>query len=193
MTALLIIAAILILILVLLTLPISIIADFMEEGEITVKYLFLRFKFGLKRGKEDKPKKRKKKSDEKPEIAERHKKEESLTSKVTAYSGLVRELLKKLVELLKNMVVKDFIVDIKVASSDAADTAIKYGSLCAVVYPTVALVDDFMEVRRERIDVYPDFDAKESEAKAYIKLSIKPFHVISAVIAAIKCIVKFKK
>lgn len=197
MKALCVISGILLILFLLLILPVTVIADFTENKSITVKYLFLKFRFGLNGKKKDKPKKEKKKQKPKPDSdkkksSPKNNRKRKIAETVSEYAELLRELLKNFSYMLKHITVGRFYVKISVCGEDAADTAVQYGAVCAVIYPFAAFTESIITVKNMELNVEPNFGNVESFGEAFISFRIKPFHVVLAAISAVKCFVKFK-
>ena len=111
---------------------------------------------------------------------------------VSEYAELLRELLKSFGEMLRHITVGRLYVNISVCGEDAADTAVQYGGVCAVIYPFAAFTESKIKVKNMELNVEPDFERGESFGEAFISLTIKPFHVIATSISAVKCFIKFK-
>lgn len=77
--------------------------------------------------------------------------------------GEIFELLKQICvrfkALLKHVRFKKIDLDLTVASSEAAETAILYGKLCSVLYPVITLLDTAIDFDPKRIAVRCDFTA----------------------------------
>ena len=77
-------------------------------------------------------------------------------------------LIKKVAELavsalqdfFSHILVKKFSLSISVAGDDAADTAIKYGKYCAVVYPAVGTIVRVVKCKGYGVDINPNFSEK---------------------------------
>ncbi len=165
MTALIIVLSILAFSTLLLLLPISL--DIKFEGDF-----FLRIKFAGIKVFEIEPK-----SDIKQKVAESDKqteqKAENLFGKLKkkhGFIGAVKEififangLLSKFKNNLKHILVRRLCLDINIASSDAAQTAIEYGAVCSVVYPTLSLICSLANVKLKQININADFDKKEPD------------------------------
>lgn len=85
------------------------------------------------------------------------------------FAGAVKEiftLVKAVIERLKgdfrHIAIRRLCLDIKVASGDAATTAIEYGAVCTAVYPALTLIDGIANVKMKSINVAPDFNSDKS-------------------------------
>ena len=65
-------------------------------------------------------------------------------------------------------------VEIRVASTDAAQTAVEYGAVCAAFYPLLSFFDNIANVKMKQINVTADFDSGRPQFSfsAIVKLRI---------------------
>ncbi len=204
MIALYIILGIILLIVVAFSLNLGVIIDYGEETVVSVRYLFKSFVVydSSKPPKEKKPKKEKKKKEkpekEKPEKEEKNgeretgKKETNLIKQIYldhGYDGIIKMLdaTGKSIggffgKLYKTLKIDELYITMITAGSDAADTAIKHGKLCAWAYPILGMIVSSCKVKKYDFNFSPDFLAKESTAEAYVRLHITPIMVTNAVI-----------
>lgn len=202
-------AGIVLLFVILFSIRLSVIIDYSDETVVTLKYLF--FKIPLvdtsKPEKEKKPKKEKKKkeksaeeeapAEEKAPVEEKAKPKEktqgnSLIKQLYldhGYDGLVKmiravgESLGGLFgKLYKTLVFDEFYLTMVTAGSDAADTAIKHGKLCAEIYPVLGKLVSTGKVKKYDFDISPDFLATKSKAEAYVRLHVTPIQITNAVV-----------
>lgn len=182
--ALIVIGALLIsLVITLAASPLSI--RIIYDGELTclVQYLFVKYRIypfdeklkALLKGdkktpekKEDKPKKseKSKATKKKGSFEEMQEIIDFIIEAVSSGSSLL-----KLVLSLQNMVVE---TDIKVAASDAAQTAIKCGKINAYLHSAISVAANFTRVKNTNLKIYPDYKADKTEAKFMIKVSSAP-------------------
>lgn len=120
-------------------------------------------------------------------------------------SGFIK-ILKKFVsltkgalkDLVKHIIIRELCVDVVVGGEDAAETAVSYGKICSVVYPSVSLITQACRCNEFKVLVSPDF-ADGSPSKAYCKLvaDAKVFWLAKAAIVngfkAIQLFIKYKK
>ena len=154
------------------------------DGELTclVQYLFVKYRIypfdeklkALLKGDKEKPEKKeaKPKKSEKSKAKKKGSFEEMqeiidfITEAVSSGSSLL-----KLVLSLQNMVVE---TDIKVAASDAAQTAIKCGKINAYLHSAISVAANFTRVKNTNLKIYPDYKADKNEAKFTVKISSAP-------------------
>lgn len=86
------------------------------------------------------------------------------------FAGAVKEIfvflkavLERLKRSFKHIAIRRLCLDIKVASGDAAATAIEYGAVCAAVYPVLTLLDSIANVKMKSINVMADFNSDKSD------------------------------
>ncbi len=167
MIALYIILGLILLIVVAFSLNLGLIVDYGEKTVVSVKYLFKTFVVydSSKPPKEKKPKKPKKekKSQEEPPVDETpqdktKKKGNSLFKQIYldhGYDGIVKMLNATgnalggfFGKLYKTFTIDELYITMITAGSDAADTAIKHGNLCARVYPILGKLVSTCKVKK---------------------------------------------
>lgn len=206
MLALYIILGIILFFVVLFSFPVSVIIDYAENTVVKVKYLFLGFDVvdTSKPEKEKKPKKKKEEppQEEAPPEEEKPKtKGNSLLKQIYTdhgYDGIVKMLnaVKTSLggffgKLYKTVVFDELYITMVTAGSDAADTAIKHGNLCAWAYPILGKLVSTSKVRKYDFDFSPDFLAQKSTAEAYVRLHVTPIHITNAaVVLAVQLLFK---
>lgn len=106
--------------------------------------------------------------------------------------NLVRLLL---AEIIKYARLKLCYIDVKVATDDAAETALIYGSVSGAIYSAVELLDAFLNVKKnyKKINIYPSFSETKPKIKLKIILSVKPIHVIFTAMHVLPKIAKKQK
>lgn len=131
-----------------------------------------------------KKKAKKKKAEQQRSAPKKEEKKENGFIKELGLSGVVN-LFTKLIELasgvLKDLfahiIIKSFELSIKVAGKDAADTAIKYGKVCSVVYPLTSALIRSMKYTHYGVDILPDFNENaESKVEFFATLKTRVFH-----------------
>lgn len=188
-----------------------------EDGiDLTVKWLFLKFKI-LPRPKKDKKKpkkpKKKKKKKEKPEeekkdetVKEPKEKKENIFVRFYHNNGVsgVVELLKRAAEALGGMfkrigrafVFDEINISLLVGAGDSAETAIKYGKTCSAAYPAMGLIVDTMRVKKYNLEISPDFIKGSNNARLHVRVSVRPIRLINAFVVLgvqmlFKVVIKF--
>lgn len=71
-------------------------------------------------------------------------------------------------------------VQVAVAAPDAAETALRYGKLCGVLYPAQTTVMNFLKIRRLDFAMQPDFRREKDEIRADIRLHVLPLSLLWA-------------
>lgn len=92
---------------------------------------------------------------------------------------LVKAIFK---EFLRYAKLKVSFLDLKIATEDAANTALLYGAASTAVYTAMEFLDSFITLKKsyKKIAVYPDFAGTETKVSLKIIISIKPIHVLLA-------------
>lgn len=174
MTALIVVAAVIVLITALLFLPISAILSF--DGDFSVKIKLLGIKlFNSETEPTKEPKGKTVKDTEKKENTfSKLKGKYGFSGAVKEILSFVRAVLERLKKQLKKIMIRRLRVEIRVASTDAAQTAVEYGAVCAAFYPWLSFFDNIANVKMKQINVTADFDSGRPQFSfsAIVKLRI---------------------
>ena len=84
--------------------------------------------------------------------------------------------------LFKKIRIRDVYIDWVVGSSDAAVTALKYGGVCAALYPAFEWIDTYLDAKIKEINIEADFDAEKDDIFAYITLKLRISTALGCVI-----------
>lgn len=171
------------------------------EFHCRIKFLFFTYRIkdkdeGKNKQKNGKKKKKKKKSSKpKPEPGKAFKID---INNIERFLEIFKEIWEKtssLIEKIRNGVLIDnFILDLTVAGDDAAKTAITYGTACAVIYPVEALLEDFVRVRKKKLNIKADFNTVESSLGFYVSAGIRLGRALSiGIIGTIRVLVILSK
>lgn len=183
MTFLYVLLAILVLIVLLLSIKITLIADYDNELNIVIKWLF--FKAKLYPPKEKKGKKKKgvkktkkiSKKKEKPNTLRRLLKEQGFKGAFNFLKDISKLLKHTVKKVLKRTIIKELFIDITVVAEDSAKTAIKYGEICSGAYSAIALLSSLMKVRKKDININTDFLANKTTVKFRLNVYIRPITI----------------
>jgi len=95
---------------------------------------------------------------------------------------IVGNLLKELKSILKHCTVKKLWLKIRCTGDDAADAAIKYGRVCAVVYPFAALAHSVFKVKEKgkKLDIACDYEGDEDSYLFSIDIFVRLGRVLAA-------------
>lgn len=198
MLALYIILGILLLLLVILSLPVNIYAEYKESFVLYVRWLFIKvYIYPPADKKKKKPKKEKKPKEEKPK--EEKTAQEAQTPEepkenfiktfynnqgVTGILELISSIAKKLGGGLKGIgrsfYIRRLWLRINVADGDSANTAIKYGKMCSAVYPAMGYILSVVHSKNCSVKVQPDFLGKKTEGAFSLHLAAIPSKIIGA-------------
>jgi len=171
LTALYIVLAVLLFILLLLLCPLSVKIEIGEQYKAYVGYLFIKYDLLKERDKQKKQKKQEKPQKEKP-------KPESVTKTLKSFSELLDIFAKDAAKLLKKLVLNRLKLTLGVGGEDAAVTALEFGAINAAVYPLVGLISSQIKIKKTDINIYPRYNL-EWEIYLNIKISILPIFVLS--------------
>lgn len=199
MVALIVIGSILLFLLLVLLCPVKLSVTYQETLSLTLRYAFVKIRLlpsktpeKASAAKEKKPKKEKKPPSEEGE------KPKSFFQKLKEQHGisgllyLGKELLKLAGSSLKgffsHVVVYHLHGDVRIATDDAAQTAIQFGQACAVLEPCMAVLMPLVpKKKRKDVKLYvaPDFTSEVSKIGVYAEVGIRPLFVFSTVFYAL--------
>lgn len=205
MTALYIILGIIAFFIIVLSIPVVLDLEYTDAVRCKISWLFLKFTlypFPEKKKKEKKPKEEKKeeKPEEKKEEKPKPKKENFLKTFYNnqGLSGVI-ELINNCVGALKRfsvrfikraVIIKKFHLDIHVTEDDAAATAIKYGKVCAALYPSLGFICSNMKVKDYKANVFADYCGEKTTVSFVTKTAFIPRALINAGIALVFSLLK---
>ena len=195
MTALIIIGSILLLVAFLLTRFAGIILRYEDDMSVTVTYGLIKYRLGKER-KPKKPKKKKKKEEEPPEAEEEADKEAEKKKKKedrAAIFELIREVKKILPKFVKKIHFRSAKLNVKVATGDAASTALACGGAKAGASILFELIDNFAVLERgssRNVAIEPDFTSDEMKYDIDVRFRLR---VIWAFHYGLKVLARFIK
>lgn len=195
MTALIIILSIVAFFALLLFIPLRVGIKAQSELNITLSYLFLRFRlYPQKQKKKKKPpqksaaengeKKPENDSEKKPGYIQKLFKEKGTAGAIRELTDILKTVLKQFFKLLKHLKFNRLFLTVHVADGDAAKAAIEYGAVNAAVFPLLALVDTAAGIKRKKVDIYCEFEG-ESSLSADIRFSLRPIFLLTSALAAL--------
>ena len=199
--AFIVLAAVLCLLILLLILPLTVDLSYENTFAYRIKYAGFCLLDSEKRVDITKKKRRKRKDKKgaatktetppkKDNFFKKTYKEKGFFGTVKYFSALLAMLLKKLWFIVKRLNFSKFLIELTVATPDAADTAIKYGEVCAAVYPVLSLLQTTAKFKSKQVNINADFDKTAPEFKASVSVTTR---LIFWLIAAISALTEFLK
>lgn len=169
--------------------PITLRASYKEKFWCAVYIGFVKLQLVPAKPKKEKKKKVKKQT---PKTEQSKKPTEKKPSLIKKYGiEWLLNLIKKVAELavsalqdfFSHILVKKLSLSISVAGDDAADTAIKYGKYCAVVYPAVGTIVRVVKCKGYGVDINPNFSEKaETEINFDFVARVFVFRLVALVV-----------
>lgn len=169
--------------------PITLRASYKEKFWCAVYIGFVKLQLVPAKPKKEKKKKVKKQT---PKTEQSKKPTEKKPSLIKKYGvEWLLNLIKKVAELavsalqdfFSHILIKKFSLSIRVAGDDAADTAIKYGKYCAVVYPAVGTIVRVVKCKGYGVDINPNFSEKaETEINFDFVARVFVFRLVALVV-----------
>ncbi len=203
MTALYIFLGIIAFFVILLSVKFAVTVHYEGDVALSIKWLFIKINILPKHEKKPKSKKTKKEKPKKEKEEEKPQKEDEKIKEPKKKKGdnmFVRfyknrgvdgvvQLLKDAVAALGGMfgrigrafTFEELYISLSVGGADSADTAIKYGEVCAGAFPAMGLFVNKAKVKKYSIDIVPDFIYNKTEARLHTQISFRPIKFINAV------------
>lgn len=183
MTALIVIASILLFIVIILVPSLTIYAKITDE--VTIKIGAYGLKFTLlpqKEKPEKKPKKTKVKTttERPPKKPKKKVTETSFMETVELVLTAIKAVIGPTSKLLSKLRMKVVYLNIVVCGDDADKTAIKFGAINTAIFNVLANLKRFFKVKIKRIDIRPDFVGDEDRYDIYFKVKLRLYQIIGA-------------
>ena len=205
MTALIVVFAIILFFAFLMFIPVTFYVSFENDVKLSMRYLFVKIRI-----LPDKPKKKEKKgapTEEKPKQGDekdvlKKLKEVSNKTGLGGFIEIITDLAKTVggsaAGIIRHIVIKSFDAEVKSGGEDAAQTAINYGYVSAVIYPAVSIIlGGVKKYKSARVQIFPDYNSKSSSVNFSCVFRIKLWWVnlnaLRALIKLIKGFMKLKK
>ncbi len=213
MTGLYIFLGIVVFITLILSIRITLNGEFFDEFRLSVRWLFLNFAI-LPAKKSDKPKKEKAPKEKKEKTEEEPQTDETPTDKKEnifvqfyhnqGFDGVIQlinntgnALGKLMHSLKKHIVLRELYLWMTITGGcDAAETALEYGRICQVVFPTLSFICSNLTVKKYDVEIEPDFLGQKNKAQFAFSVSVRPIFILNALIVLvvrllIKVVLKF--
>lgn len=101
---------------------------------------------------------------------------DSIIALVTSLGGATGETFGK---VAKRIIIKRFNVGLSVSGKDAAATALKYGRVGAVLYPSMGRIADSLTVKDISLDMTPDYLAKKDGGEFHGIVAVRPIRLMT--------------
>ncbi|MGN1131128.1 MAG: DUF2953 domain-containing protein [Ruminococcus sp.] len=139
-------------------------AEYKDELSVWIKIAFFKLQIIPQKPKKKKKKHKKKKVKEKKKEPEKQEnvlknfiKEKGLSGIINILKQIATLATETLKDLFKRVTLVSLRLNIQIAGEDAADTAIKYGYCCSVIFPAVSAILSVVKYKERNIQVVPDF------------------------------------
>lgn len=173
-------------------------AEYKDELSVWIKVAFFKLQLIPQKPKKKKKKHKKKKVKEKKKEPEKQEnvlknfmKEKGLSGIINILKQIATLVTETLKDLFKRVTIVSLRLNIQIAGEDAADTAIKYGYCCSVIFPAVSAILSVVKYKERNIQVVPDF-SDDPETKIDGKL-VARIRICSLLLFAVTKIGKILK
>lgn len=188
MIAFIIIGVVLLLILGILFLPLCVSVDFKKEFYVKIFFFFVKiYEIKPQESKKGESKKTTKKKE--PSLFEKFSAKYGFTGAVKEFFAFLKSVFTHTKKFLRHIKFDKVKIFIKVATNDAAQTAIEYGEVCGAVYSVLSEISALEKIKYKKIDISSDFESGVSEFDFSLKIRLCIFHCL---IAAYKLYKEYK-
>lgn len=159
-----------------------------------------------KKPKEEKPEKEKKKKDEGEKKEDKDKEKEKKEKPPNVFQEVWRlrgvdgaiDLLSEFATLIndfgdglvKHFVIRKIFVRYSVHGKDAADTAIKFGVICPLIFSPLGVISSKAKVKKHDIIITPDYLGNQEQQEVELHISYK---ILSILAVGVKAVIDFLK
>ena len=172
-----------------LSIPINVYASYDGGFVMYVRWLFIKYyiypppekkdKKKKSKKKKEKPEKKKEKTDEEPKqksdnFIKVFYNNQGVAGIIDLLSDVAAALKKGFHSMGKGFLIRRFKLRINVADGGAAGTALKYGKVCAAVYPPLGYIFSVIRSRNCSVKIEPDFIGNKSEGMFDLHLAAIP-------------------
>ncbi len=174
----------------------SLVLEYREDVSLTLSVLF--FKYSLLPAKKKKTRllKKKEKQKKKQTSKESPQKEKAPKKGILEKLDFLRELLTALLEkTLGHLRIRTARIRIRVATGDAASTAVLFGAVNGGVALLLETLDAFGKLkvtRRDKIEVIPDYLATETAVDIRLLFSLRVWQILDILLKAFLAYIKIK-
>ena len=191
MTALWVILGILAFLLLLLSVPVHVHVEYGDTVTLVARWLFLKFRLlpapekpEAEKKPEPEQKEDKKPKEKKPNAmalkAKRFFKVEGFSGFMELVGGFLKLTATRAARIIRKIRLRNFDLYVMTGGEDAAEAAILYGQVCALVYPAAEVLFTLTKCgkRHRRVTVDLDYDVKTPYVRLQAAVSIRPIFVL---------------
>lgn len=166
---------------ILLFLPVKCIISYDKKASVTVRVLGIKV-YPVSRKKPEKTKKEPAVKTEEKTEEQAEKQENKTESKLKELKETLRlifdilDIFKKYAH--KNLVIEKLFFSYKFGLGDAALTGVFSGGVYALVHSTAAYIYNKYKVKKQKIDILPDFDNIKNELIIYLNIKVRVINLL---------------
>lgn len=196
MIAWIVVGSILLFFVILVLCPVTCSIRYQDALFLKIRFLFISYQILPEKKKRKKSEKKKKSKEKKVQKSEKESpikaiiKDRGLSGFLRFIKELTATAAGALKKLWKHIRISNLSADVRVATEDAADTAIQYGHVCAVVYPSVNFLASNGKCKNYHVLVVPDFSSETSSVEFSANVHVKLCFLISLAVSTLIQIIK---
>lgn len=105
---------------------------------------------------------------------------------------LARLLTDTVGRVLQSVTVTRFQLEMRISGEDASAAAIRFGEVCAVLYPLLSVISCHLRIKKRQVELRPDFEGLGTAVLLDIRCKISLWRVCGALLAALFRFVKIQ-
>ena len=181
MTALWIILSVVVFICLLLVAPVKAEVVLQDKLSATIRYMFFKYKIhNVNPLLDDEPETPTEEEPDKLDYIKELIEKKGFAGAINELCDILKLFLKKAERLIPHMIVSKFNLKILVGSDDAAITALEYGTVCAIAYPTLGFAESLVKFKKQKVDISCDYNNENSVLEMNAILKIRAIFLIKA-------------
>lgn len=196
MIAVYVIIAVIVLLLLLLFLPLCVSLKYQESFSFSIRFggVLIPVKKEKKKPQKEKAKKEEpqKEQPKKKNFMVEYAKENGLQETVSRVCRFARRVMERSLWLFRKIQIRHLNFSLSVATKNAADTAVLYGSVCAAIYPFFSFLHQQFDCKSEHIDVSADFEGEQSRFEFSADVQSNLFFLLITALSVFRYYRKFQ-
>lgn len=184
-----IIIALFLIIALILLLPVGLGIKYENGAFIIVQISFLKFDISFKRIAE----KSKRKIEEKKETKEESELEKQIDKSIMDIDFIISLFGDFRRFVRKRFTLKEFEMNVRLGTADAASTAVLTGMLYSLAYNLLGLLDKLIQVKKPKVNVKPEFNDLTFQLTLYGIIKARLVHIIATAIVFAYKLFKYKR
>lgn len=127
-------------------------------------------------------------SDDKPSVVDEFKafhKQEGIRGVIAFFKQLLGIVTGAFRRIARFITIRELVLSVRVGGDIADATAVRYGQICAALFPTLSALSYAIRFRRRSVCIRPDFTSDKLEVRLRAVIWVWPFGLVYAALVAL--------